>query len=63
MAFLKLIFQFLPELAGLLLALSKQIKKGVEVAQLKRDLKNIEEAFNMEDRSKASRALNDTFRK
>lgn len=62
MSFLKLIFQFLPELIGLITALGKSIQAGVEVAQLKRDLKNIEKAFDEKQRSEAARLLNDVFK-
>lgn len=59
----KTIFQFLPELIGLIKALNNGVNAGIDRAVLSARIKTIEKAFGHKDRRRAARELNDAFKK
>ena len=62
MATLKAILLLLPQVIKMFQSLRKSIAGGVELAQLKRDLKRINKAFNEKDPKKRANKLNIIFR-
>lgn len=63
MNYVLLALKFLPELISFLKFLEKKISEGIEEAQVRRDVKNVLEAFNNPNRQQAAQQLNDLFRK
>lgn len=62
MSWIKLI-QFLPELIKIVKSISRQIKQGQRAAEIRKDLKEIDNAFKQENPVNRARALDDVFNK
>jgi len=60
--YLKIIFQYLPELIALVKSIINMTNSGIEEVVIKRRLKKIDKAFNNPNRVEAARELNDAFK-